>query len=343
MEAPLQGLISTAEEIVMSETQIPLQEACQEVLLQKYAVDDETSIDEIRKRVAVALACNEVSVNLSPEDYRKYVNTWSFGIDDKMPSEPHENMPDRVNMLKLYHASRDFYMTMVCGFIPAGRINSAAGTGRSSTLINCFVQPVADTASGNDAEGNPGIYPALGMAAETMRRGGGVGYNFSHLRPNGGRVKGTESRASGPVSFMKVFDESCSTVESAGARRGAQMAVLNVSHPDVEDFITAKRTAGVLTNFNVSVGITDDFMRAVERASDFELVHDAQPCQELMDNGAYQREDGKWVYKVINARELWEKIMELTYNYAEPGVLFMDKINRENNLYYCEKIEATNP
>jgi ribonucleoside-diphosphate reductase alpha chain len=281
-----------------------------DVLREKYAKGSEQSLDgpemlsAIRKRVANALALQEEQ----PED----------------------------------HAST-FLNTLEAGFIPGGRINSAAGTDlRDVTLINCFVQPVGDSISGM-VHGKSGIYPALRDAAETMRRGGGVGYDFSAIRPAGAKVQGTASSASGPISYMKVFDQSCSTVESAGARRGAQMGVMRCDHPDILAFVHAKAEPGMLNNFNISVGITDGFMHALANHSLFELVHDAEPGEQLIGEGAFQRDDGQWVYSRIDPRLIWDAIMENTYNSAEPGVLFLDRINRENNLYYCETIEATNP
>ena len=311
-----------------STTSLPVQPISDEVLREKYAKGDERSVDDVRRRVARALAQAEV-----PEQRA----AWEA---------------------RFLQAQRD-------GFVPAGRINSAAGTALSATLINCFVQPVGDSITSTE-DGHPGIYTALAEAAETMRLGGGVGYDFSRIRPRGAWVASTQSSASGPVSYMRVFDRSCETVESAGARRGAQMGVLRCDHPDIEEFIHAK-DAGDLANFNLSIGLTDAFMQAVRDDRSIALTHRAEPGPAQKAAGAHRLpaserrgqdpaarratpaarsadDQGElWVYRRVPARALWDQIMRSTYDHAEPGVLFLDRINQDNNLAYCETIAATNP
>ncbi|MBK9245158.1 MAG: adenosylcobalamin-dependent ribonucleoside-diphosphate reductase [Burkholderiales bacterium] len=272
-----------------------------DVLLEKYAKSGEQSADDVRRRVARGLAAVEEPALRADWEKR-------------------------------------FFDAMVEGFIPGGRVNSAAGTEIAATLINCFVQPVGDAITAS-RDGLPSIYGALAQAAETMRRGGGVGYDFSNIRPKGAFVAGTHSRASGPLSYMRVFDKSCETLESAGSRRGAQMGMMRCDHPDIEDFIHAKRD-GSLTNFNMSVAVTDAFMRSVEADGEVELWHKEKPFE---TDGSYQRTDGTWVYRRLQARELFDQIMQSTYNHAEPGVVFVDRVNQDNNLAYCETISATNP
>ncbi|SEN50646.1 adenosylcobalamin-dependent ribonucleoside-diphosphate reductase [Palleronia pelagia] len=213
---------------------------------------------------------------------------------------------------EFYSALEDFK------FLPAGRIVAGAGTDRSVTLFNCFVM-------GTIPDSMSGIFEHLREAALTMQQGGGIGYDFSTIRPKGANVHGVAADASGPLSFMDVWDAMCRTIMSAGARRGAMMATLRCDHPDIEAFIEAKSDPARLRNFNVSVLVTDAFMEAVKADEAWELVF-----------------DGK-VMKTLQARDLWNKIMRATYDYAEPGVIFIDRINKANNLAYCETIAATNP
>jgi ribonucleoside-diphosphate reductase alpha chain len=213
---------------------------------------------------------------------------------------------DFESLLKDYH------------YLPAGRILSGAGTARAVTLFNCFVMGRID-------DSLSGIFDALKEAALTMQQGGGVGMDFSTLRPKGAAVKGVGADASGPLSFMDVWDAMCRTIMSAGSRRGAMMGTLRCDHPDIEDFIAAKADPKRLRMFNLSVLVTDDFMKAVKEDKDWALVFAGQ------------------TFKTVRARSLWDQIMRSTYDYAEPGVIFIDRINQENNLSYCETIHATNP
>jgi len=211
-----------------------------------------------------------------------------------------------------YDALEDFK------YLPAGRITAGAGTARSVTLFNCFVMGTIPDSMG-------GIFDMLKEAALTMQQGGGIGYDFSTIRPKGAGVKGVAADASGPLSFMDVWDAMCRTIMSAGSRRGAMMATMRCDHPDIEDFITAKSDPTRLRNFNVSVLITDAFMAAVKADASWDLSFEGTVC------------------KTVDARELWNRIMRSTYDYAEPGVIFIDRINAMNNLAYCETISATNP
>ncbi len=203
-------------------------------------------------------------------------------------------------------------------FLPAGRIQASSGSPRETTAFNCFV-------SGTLKDSMDSIMEKAAEAAQTMRLGGGIGYDFSSLRPRGDHISSLDSRSSGPISFMGIFDAICKTIASAGHRRGAQMGVLRVDHPDIEEFIRAKNNSYHLTQFNVSVGVTDEFMDAVINDKSFNL-----------------RFGGK-VYKTVKATALWDEILRSTWNWAEPGVLFIDTINKKNNLGYCETISATNP
>ena len=216
------------------------------------------------------------------------------------------------------HRSAYKEITLDQRFMAAGRVQAAMGSPRNITAFNCFV-------SGLIEDSMESIMQRATEAAETMRRGGGIGYDFSRIRPNGDRIVSLGSTASGPVSFMHIFDAVCKTIVSAGHRRGAMMGVLRVDHPDIEEFIRAKKNDTDLKNFNISVGVTDKFMIAVQNNTDFDLKFKDQ------------------VHTTINARMLWDEIMRNNWDWAEPGVLFIDQIARDNNLYYIETIEATNP
>ena len=213
---------------------------------------------------------------------------------------------------KFHEALEDFK------FLPAGRITAGAGTGRDVTLFNCFVM-------GTIPDSMDGIFGMLKEAALTMQQGGGIGYDFSTIRPQGAAVKGVAADASGPLTFMDVWDAMCRTVMSAGSRRGAMMATMRCDHPDIEKFITAKSDPARLRMFNMSVLVTDAFMEAVKA------------------DGLWNLKFGDKVYHTVMARDLWNRIMQATYDYAEPGVIFIDRINKANNLWYCEEIVATNP
>lgn len=239
----------------------------------------------------------------------------------RLESESFEEAMYRIaNALKdsddHYHQFKDILLDM--RFMPGGRVQAAMGAPRITTAYNCFVSGVIEDSMDS-------IMDRAKEAAETMRRGGGIGYDFSRIRPKGDRIKTLGSRSSGPVSFMGIFDSICQTIASAGHRRGAQMGVLRVDHPDIKEFILAKHNSDKLTGFNISVGVTDEFMRCLTEGKQFPLRFEGE------------------VYEYVDPNQLWELIMRSTWDWAEPGVLFIDRINEMNNLWYCETIEATNP
>lgn len=250
----------------------------------------------------------ELSRLIDEQKYRERGETYEEKVD-RLSATLMDNQEHRKELKDILYDMR---------FLPAGRIQNAVGAARVTTAFNCFVSGTIEDDFGD-------IFDKVKEAGQTMRKGGGIGYDFSTLRPRGSHISSLDSSASGPVSFMRVYDSACSTVLSAGHRRGAQMGVLRVDHPDIEEFITAKHNNNDLLNFNVSVGITDDFMRAVLEGSSFPLMF------------------GTTMYKRVDARALWNKIMRSTWDWAEPGVLFLDTINRKNNLWYAERIAATNP
>ena len=235
-------------------------------------------------------------------------DTWARIAKDLASVEKNKEQWEK----EFYAALEDFK------FLPAGRITAGAGTNRKVTLFNCFVM-------GTIPDDMEGIFNMLKEAALTMQQGGGIGYDFSTIRPNGALVKGVAADASGPLSFMDVWDSMCRTIMSAGSRRGAMMATMRCDHPDIEQFISAKSDPIRLRMFNLSVLVTDPFMEAVKNDGDWNLIFNGE------------------VYKTLKARMLWDQIMQSTYDYAEPGVIFIDRINKLNNLNYCETISATNP
>ncbi len=248
----------------------------------------------------------------------KYRYDGEAGIRDSFARTAKAVARAEVPELRDIWEQRFFNLMADFAFLPAGRILAGAGTPRDVTLFNCFVM-------GTVPDSIAGIFDGLKQAAQTLQQGGGIGHDFSTLRPKGAAVLGVGADASGPLSFMDVWDAMCKTIMSAGARRGAMMGTLACDHPDVEDFVEAKRDPRRLRNFNLSVLVTDDFMAAVKEDRDWPLCF------------------GGTVFKVVKARALWQRIMRATYDVAEPGVIFIDRINRLNPLAYCETISCTNP
>lgn len=242
-------------------------------------------------------------------------DTWSRIARTLSAVEPHDQALWEERFLNVLRGFK---------FLPGGRIQAGAGTGYNVTLFNCFVMGAID-------DSMEGIFRALREGALTMQQGGGVGYDFSTLRPRGTRARGVGAIASGPVSFMGIWDAMCRTILSTGARRGAMIATLRCDHPDIEEFVSAKATPEVLRHFNLSVQVTDAFMTAVREDTDWPLIFPEST------DGAFT------TYRHVRAHELWDKILRATYDYAEPGILFIDRINRLNNLWYREHITATNP
>lgn len=247
-----------------------------------------------------------LSQEVDSQKYRQEGETFEQSIDRLVPIVNKERQD----------AVRDMLLNQ--RFLPAGRIRNAIGSDKVVTAFNCYVmKDIQDDLSH--------IMDIVKEGALTMKLGGGTGYNFSLIRPKGSIINSVQSIASGPVSYMHIYDAMCATIKSAGERRGAMMFVLRVDHPDIEEYVEVKTTPGVLTNANLSIAVTDEFMQAVKNDTDFPLVW------------------GPVAYKWVKARELWNKIMLATWDWAEPGILFIDRINKENNLWYCETISATNP
>lgn len=269
-----------------------MQALASDILLERYAQRGERSIDDIRRRVATALSLAE---------------------------QPHAQA----------HWEAQFYQAQCDGFIPAGRINASAGTGRQATMINCFVLPMDDAL-------------VTAQAALTMRLGGGVGYDFSALAPIDAAMWQAIDASGDPVSTIGMLDKLAEAMGDAQPRLGAQMAVLHCQHPDVAPFIHAKDSGGC-THFNNSVACTDAFMQAVLNDQAWDLLHPSRPTDALIAQGARQRSDGQWVYRTVQARVLFDAMSRTAHDHGEPGLLFIDAVSRDNNLSYCEAITATNP
>lgn len=261
---------------------------------------------------------------LRNRNYEGPIMTIAQEIDEMKYRQKGETFDDKIKRIARALSDGDehrFVLEDILGemrFLPAGRVQSAIGSNRITTAYNCFV-------SGEIEDSMDSIMERAKEAAETMRKGGGIGYDFSKLRPRGDLIKSLDSKSSGPISFMQVFDSVCQTIASSGHRRGAQMGVLRIDHPDVLDFIRAKRNNDKLTGFNISVGITDAFMDALENGTEYELMFNGE------------------VRGSLSAQEVWDEVMSSTWDWAEPGVLFIDRIKEMNNLWYCEEIYATNP
>lgn len=290
---------------------LPQQQICVDVLKTKYLQAGELSADAIYRRVADALASVE-----------------------------------RMELQAIWR--RRFLTNLRAGAIGAGRIMHAAGTKQQATLINCFVQPVGASAGGLDRETYPGVQAALHEAAVILKLGGGVGYDFSRLPPRTAQIQTQDMSPGGVCQQIDRFDQQCAAIGHYGIRRGAQMAVLRIDHPDILEFVAAKQVLGRWRSFNLSLAITDQFMRALDSGAKWPLVHRFPPCFRRLKNPSDQREiyrrpDGLWVYGTIPAAALWELIMRSAYDLGEPGALFIDHIRADNNLRSIEQIEATNP
>ncbi len=286
--------------------ELPPQQIALDVLAEKYLQPGESNTDDIFQRVAAALAAVE--------------------------------QPSR----RMYCQQR-FLENLRMGAVGAGRIMHAAGTSQQATLINCFVQPIGDCMRGVDQDGLPGLLTALEQAALTLRLGGGVGYDFSRLPPRAAHAGHSHASDAGVCHQIDRFDWQCTEIGSSGIRRGAQMAVLRIDHPDVIEFVNAKRTPNRWRNFNLSLAISDQFMRALAADAMWDLTHRIAPKGPLQQAVTRQRHTGLWVYRSLPARALWDVVMRAAYDLGEPGVLFIDAIRRDNNLRAIETIDATNP